>query len=305
MGILVFGSGDRAFTDRGILGAGVPGYARAQGYMPSMVPTAVGARYFFPDPEYDEDTDQAKPAAVGNKWDGGKPAYQMRVHKAAEAVGKDQGLTGKQIKELDPLTQNGTPKRIGGGSGGGNLMGPGFLPAPGFERPDYTIFNFPDASLVDDATEEIELDQALSLAGRFGRDFLGYQLSGVITELVQEHLTVQGADHEQTLSFRLNTRTGGFSLNDPELISQFDVSSVSTAGATDTATVNLTPIMGALEIAEPYLYVAPRLFWRFTNAGDQTMAISDFSIRMASIQRQLNFRLFIELLERFADVTLL
>ena len=34
-----------------------------------------------------------------------------------------------------------------------------FLPAPGRERPDFTIFNYPDATLNDGSTEEIELDQ--------------------------------------------------------------------------------------------------------------------------------------------------
>lgn len=102
MGVIVVG--DRAFTDRGIIGAGVPGYSRAQGYTPYEVPTQVGARYFFPDPEYDSITDQALPAAMGNKWDGGRSVYQDRVYAAAKKIGKEQGLKGKQIDALEPRT---------------------------------------------------------------------------------------------------------------------------------------------------------------------------------------------------------
>lgn len=100
MGLIVFG--DQAFRDRGIFGAGVPGYAGARGYTPFDTPTAVGARYFFPEPKYDEETDQAIPAAKGNKWDGGRPVYQERVYAAAKKIGKEQGLKSKQIDELKP-----------------------------------------------------------------------------------------------------------------------------------------------------------------------------------------------------------
>lgn len=100
MGLIVFG--DQAFRDRGIAGVGVPGYSGARGYSPSPYPTKVGARYFFPDPNYDETTDQPIPAAQGNKWDGGKAVYQERVYAAAKKIGKDQGLSPKQIEFLKP-----------------------------------------------------------------------------------------------------------------------------------------------------------------------------------------------------------
>ncbi len=102
MGVLIFGSGERAFRDRGLLGVGVPSYTGAQGYQPSEIPTAVGARMFFPEPEYDENTDQPKPSAQGNKWDGGKPVYRERVYAAAKKIGRDQGLKPSQIEELKP-----------------------------------------------------------------------------------------------------------------------------------------------------------------------------------------------------------
>jgi len=102
VGVLVFGSGERAFTDRGILGAGVPGYARARGYTPSQVPTKVGARHFFPDPKFDDETDHPIPAAMGNKWDGGKAVYQERVYAAAKKFGRDQGLKKEQVDAYKP-----------------------------------------------------------------------------------------------------------------------------------------------------------------------------------------------------------
>lgn len=102
MGVLVFEGSNRAFTDRGLLGAGVPSYSRAVGYTPSEVPTAVGARMFFPEPEYSTQMDQPLPAAMGNKWDGGRPVYQQRVYNAAKKVGKDQGLSNTDIQDLKP-----------------------------------------------------------------------------------------------------------------------------------------------------------------------------------------------------------
>ena len=100
MGVLAFA--DRAFTDRGFIGAGIPGYTRGTGYTPYEVPTAVGARMFFPEPDFDERTDQPLPAAMGNKWDGDRPAYQERVYEAAKKVGKEQGFDQKQIDSLKP-----------------------------------------------------------------------------------------------------------------------------------------------------------------------------------------------------------
>ena len=179
------------------------------------------------------------------------------------------------------------------------------LAAPGRERPDYTIFDFPDASLTDTSIEEIEFDQALSLAGRFGRDFLGVVIDGILDQMGEEHLTVGGSDHEQTFSISLGTRTGAFRLGDPELIWLKQWRSTAAAGATDTATVMLDPSIAETRWGEPFLYVAPRLFWRLANNGDQTIAIGDFDARIGSMSVKLNFQLFIELLERFADVTLL
>lgn len=185
---------------------------------------------------------------------------------------------------------------------------PAPLAAPGAERPDFTIFNFPDASLTDTSTEEIELDQALSLAGRFGRDFLGIQIQQMLAEFQEEHQTYAGADLEQRFVIQLNSRTGNFGLSDPEQIwigtwaSTFAFNSTTAVGEANEQQVIDTEFY---KIGEPELYVAPRLFFRQVNNADQTFAVSDLHCRISSVSRRLTFPLFIELLERFADVTLL
>ena len=178
------------------------------------------------------------------------------------------------------------------------------LEAKGRERPDYTIFDFPDASLVDAGTEEIEFDQALSLAGRFGRDFLGVMIGGFGAGMATEHLTITTADHDMQLFLTLATRTGAFGLGDPEMIWQAILQTAVTAPTTATSE-SFQPTLEAVKYAEPFLYVAPRLFWRARNNIDATIAVGDLDARIGSVSVRLSFPLFIELLERFADVTLL
>ncbi len=179
------------------------------------------------------------------------------------------------------------------------------LEAPGAERPDYTDISYPAATLVDAATEEIEIDQALSLQGRFGRDLLGVIQGHFLQDFRTEHLTRTTADHEMFVTTSLASRTGQFFLNDPELMWYEEIGSVERAGATP---VENTPMIMQLEgmvLGEPFLYVSPRLFWRFANNMDASVTADSFRARIGSVSRRLTFRLFIELLERFADVTLL
>lgn len=179
-----------------------------------------------------------------------------------------------------------------------------FLEARGAERPDYTTFTFPAANLSDASSEEIEIDQALSLQGRFGRDFLGAQVGSVLDNFETEHLTIGVADHQMDLQIFLNTRTGTFGFEDPEQIWSWHVGQVVTAPTTATSQA-FTPNKEDLIYGEPELYVAPRLFWRVTNNLDAQINANDMGARMASVSIRLTFNLFIELLERFADVTLL
>ncbi len=184
-------------------------------------------------------------------------------------------------------------------------LGARLLPARGRERPDYTIFTYPAGNLADASTEEIELDQALSLQGRRGRDFLGVISSGPIGQMAVEHLTIAGADHAMRFIERLQTRTGSFGIGDPELIHEKNYHAVNAAGATDTATVGFTPTVEESLYGEPELYVAPRLFWRQVNDIDAQINAGAMNARIATVAVKLTFPLFIELLERFADVTLL
>lgn len=185
------------------------------------------------------------------------------------------------------------------------LMENPYLPAPGRERPDYTAFLSPAGSVVDTAVEEIEMDQALSLQGRQGRDFLGMFVEGWLGIMRTEHLTIGTADHDMDGTWEINSRTGGFVLSDPEQIWRMRILQATTAPTTATSET-LNPVAeGGNVIGEPELYVAPRLFYRFVNNFDATVAANSFSNRMASVSRRLTFQLFIELLERFADVTLL
>lgn len=179
------------------------------------------------------------------------------------------------------------------------------LPAPGRERPDYTLISFPAANVSDAGNEEIELDQALSLAGRFGRDLLGVQVRNILGTFFTEWLTVGGADHEINAIVRLATRTGVFSLSDPELLWLIQYIAGQATIGTDAGPAVFDIHKEELWYAEPELYVAPRLFWRLNNEADATISADALDARVASVSRRLTFQLFVELLERFADVTLL
>ena len=184
------------------------------------------------------------------------------------------------------------------------IAGPAFLVAPGAERPDFTAFDFPDATLTDTSVEEIEFDQALSLAGRQGRDFLGAQVFGVLAVMGLEHLTITTADHQMELLLTIATRTGAFQSQDPELIWSKFYEQSETAPTTAQAET-LDPHTETMKYGEPFMYVAPRLFFRQVNNLDVSLAVGDLDMRFGSIAITLSFRAFIELLERFADVTLL
>ncbi len=187
------------------------------------------------------------------------------------------------------------------------LLAP-MLQAPGRERPDYTVFSFPAANLADGSAEEIEVDQALSLQGRRGRDFLGVgAIEGVMVAMFEEHLTLGTADFAQDGSFRLATRSGGFNPDDPELLWYWFIGDTLALTATATGLEHLAPVTegGNGMLGEPFLYVAPRLFWRFQNDFDQLINADELNVRWGSIPVRLDFFTFIELLERFADVQLL
>ena len=307
-------NGHAGFQSKDLSGMGIPGYTR-RGRNYSMlgftVPTPMGARYFPPEPDYDPDSDNPLPIAAGYKWNGGRPAYRERVYKAAVANPKGLGWKNeKQVeKELGPAAYmpGWETLRVGGASG---MISHQFhLAAPGRERPDYTLISFPAANVSDTAGEEIELDQALSLAGRFGRDLLGIDTQGIPETMVTEYLAGTAADLEMQALVRLQTRTGAlFSLSDPELLYRsrhLAAKNFITGTATDAFLNDLDITFYETIYGEPELYVAPRLFWRFDNDLDATVSADALDGRISSISKRLTFELFVELLERFADVTLL
>ncbi|MEE9592362.1 MAG: hypothetical protein V3W28_02135 [Thermoplasmata archaeon] len=167
---------------------------------------------------------------------------------------------------------------------------------------DYTAFAAPAADLTTTSAEEIEIDQALSLAGRRGRRLFGVYMTAV----EMWHLTSRIADTADTryeLQAKLATRTGSFTPADPELLwqAQMNASLNVTEGSATDAFWDDMPIPPGGEV-----YVAPRLFWRVENDLGVTITAADpLGVRFASISQALSFQTFIELLERFADVTLL
>ncbi len=181
---------------------------------------------------------------------------------------------------------------------------------PGFERLsravelfDYTTFDYPDATLTDTSTEEVELDQGLSLAGRRGRRFFGIQYQGVMFDVYTELLTDPGVLLQQIAT--LATRTGAFNIDDPELIFREEWEAILHTAGTNTEAAML---QGKETMEVPPrgdIYVAPRLFHRVENQLDATIATGTQFLRMASISQPLSFQVFIELLERHADITLL
>ncbi len=182
------------------------------------------------------------------------------------------------------------------------------LAAPGAERPDYTDVSYPAANLADASTEEIEIDQALSLQGRFGRDLLGVIQGHFMGDFRTEHLTIGAADHEMFATTSLSSRTGQFFLNDPELMWYEEIGQALnfvTGTATDAFRDVMNLQLEGMTLGEPFLYVSPRLFWRFANDTDAQVTADSWRARIGSVSRRLTFRLFIELLERFSDVTLL
>ncbi len=332
MGILVIRRPDGqplAFDDGGSHGSGVPRYYSGRGafagFASGTEPKPVGARYFPPEPERIDD--KPVPFVYGSIWEGGREAYQQKVYNAAKTGRQKFGFSKKDILALKPGADPPTaPSKVVGPpleeliakavadaldargnspvGGASNLSGWNQMAAPGRERPDYTIFSWPAATLTDGSAEEIEIDQALSLAGRFGRDFLGAQVLRLLNAMATEHLTITTADHDMLAVLSLASRTGTFTFADPELMWTKQYMTAVTAPTTATSE-NFRPVTEESILGEPFLYVAPRLFWRVTNNIDASLTANAQDVRISSVSRRLSFNLFIELLERFADVTLI
>lgn len=96
-------AGHAGFQDRGLRGMGIPGYTDMRGYAGFDFPMPIGARYFPPEPDYDNDTDNPLPIAAGYQMNGGREAYRQRVYNAAKADYKTMGFKKSEVdKELGP-----------------------------------------------------------------------------------------------------------------------------------------------------------------------------------------------------------
>lgn len=180
-------------------------------------------------------------------------------------------------------------------------VGGGWIPlSRRVELPDFTTFDFPAANLADTAAEEIELDQALSLAGRRGRRYFGMKIQGAYEQLL-DSLIADTADVHLHDVWSLYTRTGAFNIDDPELIDRWQIGAALnvTEGSSHHYVESLGPFAGG------EVYVAPRLFSELENQSDAQINADTLFMRMATISQRLSFQTFIELLERHADVTLL
>jgi len=314
-------------------GWGIPnwGPARAQrGFAGPMKPSKpIGARYFCGDCS---SVKENKPVAIGHKFGVQRAAYQDAItahmtenhkdlhypipqdlidaHEKAKRKAKTKVLLWKQLqevgvkltaKERDAITAFDNPN---GNVGGGLDMSGSYQPVSRpRELPDFTEFDFPDANVADAGVEELELDQLISIQARMGRRLLGVELQNLDIEAATEYLTIaSGVDHEITDLLELNTRTGGFNLDDPENLWRIRHSLVVSIGAaTEVANAE---IFGENDIQPGggVVYVAPRLFFRFSNAMDRQVDTGDLMTRIATIDQPLSTFLLFELLEQFSGL---
>ncbi len=311
----------------GVSGWGMPSYATQVpllGMGASLRPQPVGARYFCGD-DYPMYQAQAEPCASGNRYNSTKSQYQEAVtkHYTEEHPDLHYPIDQNGLDEMNRLKARAAavlqmnadlealaewePPGVGGGqevpTGLIDLSG-GILPVTRpRELPDFTEFDFPDAAVADAGTEEIELDQLISIAARQGRRFLGVELQGLgAGEMAIEFATAASAALAMDGRLQLNTRTGNHNLDDPEALWRLDINyrvvDFETAGPPIYAgfTDHRTPPPGGR------VYVAPRLFWRFTNNLDRQVDVGDLFALIATVAQPLTTFLLFELLEEFSGL---
>ncbi len=303
----------------GVSGWGMPRWASPLNMSLEMKPTPVGARYFCGD-DYPQSKAQTEPCAMGNMYDSTRMAYQDAVtahytdehpdlHYPIDQDGLDSMHAAKRKAEsiLRMHAELKDLKKWNEGVGGGTDFSSSFQPVTRpRELPDFTEFDFPDANVADAGTEEIELDQLISIQARQGRRFLGVEIQNIGSEMGSEFLTAtDNADLQIVGDLQLNTRTGGHNLDDPEniwrMLFRRDVANIEATAGTGTAIVidtierNDAPPGGQV-------YVAPRLFWRFSNDLDRQVDIGDLFVRIATVDQRLSTFLLFELLEQYSGL---
>ena len=317
-----FGVDDRGSRGQ-VSGWGIPGWGqkRAQmGLAGPMKPLKVGARYFCGDCISMRDND---PVAMGNKFTSSKAEYQLAVeahyadnhpdlHYPIDQTGID-GMYRAQRQAEAILRREKDVKAfakwnggVGGGQGVGDWSG-SFRPVTRpRELPDFTEFDFPDANLADAGTEEIELDQLISIAARQGRRLLGVEIQGLTAEAGTEFLTApDNADLDIIANLQLNTRTGPQNLDDPENLWRvgFTLAVANIEATAGTGTAVVTQLKEENEVIPGgVVYVSPRLFFRFQNDMDRQVDAGDLFTRIATISQALSTFLLFELLEQYSGL---
>lgn len=302
----------------GVSGWGIPRYGGQAPLYGPMKPMPVGARYFCGD-DYPMYEAEEQPCAMGNRYDSTREDYQNAVtaHYTEEhsdlhypvdqaklnaeamaskvkARAKAKAESAETLTLLRKLVEQGqVPVK------GGTDLSAGYLRVERpRELPDFTEFDFPDANVADAATEEIELDQLISIAARQGRRFLGVELQSLDVELSTEMITLT-ADTVLGLALQLNTRTGTHNLDDPENIWRAQISwalNVTEGSQSDVMFSENRPPPGGS------VYVAPRLFLRLTNNLDAQIDLGALFIRIATVAQPLSTFLLFELLEQFSGL---
>ncbi len=307
----------------GVSGWGMPSWASMRGLGGVARPTPVGARYFCGD-DYPMYQAQDQPCAQGNIYNSTKSQYQEAVtahyteehpdlHYPIDQNGLDamQAAKAKAAKilrlnaQLEELAEW-EPPGVGGGiepTGAFDLSGDVLPVSRPKELPDFTEFDFPDSNVADAAIEEIELDQLISIAARQGRRFLGVEIQNLTGgEYPTEFATAASAALSINHRLELNTRTGTHNLDDPEQlwrqVGDVEIVDFETAGPPIYLAFSdqKTPPPGGR------VYVAPRLFWRFTNNLDRQVDIGDLFCIIATVAQPLTTFLLFELLEEFSGL---
>ena len=305
-------------------GWGIPkwGAGRTRDLSGPQKPLGIGARYFCGDCD---STKENKPVAQGHKFGASKAEYQESVtahyadnhkdlhypidqnmidaHAKAKRKAHAHLVLLKQLQEVGVKLSKKEQAALAPPGEGGLDVSTQFAP---MGRPreifDLTEFDFPDANVADDATEEIEFDQLISIAARMGRRFFGMEVQNLDIEIATEFLTASSADLDITFALEVNTRTGQHNLDDPEnlwryrnadIVTDFEAAS---SGLLGNWSVLNNPLFGG------QVYVSPRLFLRFTNAMDRQIDTGDLFARMATLQQRLGTFLLFELLEQYSGL---
>lgn len=322
--------GDRA-PGYGVSGWGIPRWGRqraAMGFAGPRKPLPIGARYFCADCNSVKDNN---PVAYGHKFGPTKKEYQAEVtahytdehkdlhypvdqalsdakkyaakekaHKVAVNREAEMVTLLRQLVEQGKLpVKGGQEMPTGGFDVSGNIL-PVRRPR---ELADLTDFDFPDANVADAGVEEIELDQLVSIQARIGRRLLGVELQGISSsEYAAEFLTMAGADIEVSSILSLATRTGGFNLDDPELLWRLHSGIFGAFQGTGEGQNSMPLSEHKFPPPGGTVYVALRLFWRFLNNMDRQVDTGDLFSSIATIDQRLSVFLLFEMLEERSGI---